>query len=181
MRKFSKATDSTISKKIELMIKIIIRTDSYLNSANTKSTILLSLASALIAALVINSDKILSFTHNSVDQGFLAVLLVLIVFLLIASLLFSLKGITPFIKKSEIANTFSFVDVASGYECLDDYEKKFTTVTSKDFLNQLVALNYNLSKALVAKYENQIIAITCLEAAAYMLCFSIYIVILANC
>ncbi|WP_313088430.1 hypothetical protein [Atlantibacter hermannii] len=180
MRKFSKATDSTINKKIELMIKTINRTDSYLNSANTKSTILLSLSSALIAAIAINSDKILQFVHNADDKAFLVILMVLIIFLLIGSLLFSLNGITPYIKKSESANTFSFVDVAKNYSQLDDYRSQFNSTSSKVLLNQLMGLNHNLSKALVVKYERQILAITCLEAAAYLLGFSIYVIILAN-
>lgn len=38
---------------------------------------------------------------------------------------FSLKGITPFIKVSESVNTFSFVDIVKGYDSLADYKKNF--------------------------------------------------------
>lgn len=181
MQKFSKGNETEVNKKIDLMIKVINRTDSYLNSANTKSTILLSLASALIVALSVNFDKIISLVDVSADKAFLSFLVGAILFLLIASVLFSLKGITPFIKASAKSNTFSFVDISLNYSELEDYRKEFSTVDSLALLNQLIALNHNLSKALVAKYEKQITAITFLESAAYVLGFSIYIIMLSNC
>ncbi|MEI7086302.1 hypothetical protein WCU61_09510 [Pectobacterium versatile] len=180
MRKFSKGSNNNLNKKIELMIKIIIRTDSYLNSANTKSTILLSLASALIVAICINFDKIVLFVNVDTDRKILSFLLSLILLLLILSVIYSLKGITPFIKPSEKTNTFSFIDIAINYKELADYKKNFTTVSDLEFLNQLVALNHNLSKALISKYKKQITAITFIEAAAYVLCFSIYMITLSN-
>lgn len=59
MRETSEENEIQIDKKIELMIKVIIRTDTYLNYANTKSTILLSLASAIIAAIAVTLIKLL--------------------------------------------------------------------------------------------------------------------------
>jgi len=181
VQKFSKESEATLSKKIELMIKIIVRTDSYLNSANTKSTILLSLASALIVALSINYSKIIELVRVESDRFFLSTLLVIILFLLIASVIYSLKGVTPYIQPSIKSNTFSFVDIAVSYGGLEDYKKHFRTDSDLDFLNQLIALNHNLSKALVSKYEKQITAITFIKAAAYVLCFSIYMIVLSNC
>ncbi|MCS2172359.1 hypothetical protein MUU46_18905 [Scandinavium sp. TWS1a] len=181
VRKFSKANDTDLNKKIELMIKIINRTDSYLNSANTKSTILLSLASALIVALSVNYTKIIELVKIETDRFFLSFLFTLILLLLIASVLYSLKGITPFIKPSARSNTFSFVDIAVNYENLEDYRRHFGKDSELDFLNQLIALNHNLSKALVSKYRRQITAITFIEAAAYVLCLSIYMIVLSNC
>lgn len=181
VRKFSKESDASLSKKIELMIKVIVRTDSYLNSANTKSTILLSLASALIVALSINYTKILELVNVESDKFILSTLFVIILFLLIASVIYSLNGITPYIQQSARSNTFSFVDIAVSYENLEDYNKHFRTDSDLDFLNQLIALNHNLSKALVSKYEKQIAAITFIKAAVYVLCFSIYMMVLSNC
>lgn len=181
MHKFSKGNSTELTKKIELMIKIITRTDSYLNSANTKSTILLSLASALIVSLSINFDKIIVLVKLSADKFFLSILVSIILFLLIASVIFSLRGITPFIKTSKNSNTFSFVDIALNYTELSDYKKQFSAVSDLELLNQLIALNHNLSKALVDKYKRQITAITFLESAAYVLGFSIFIIILSNC
>jgi hypothetical protein len=45
--------------KIELIIKSLTRTDSYLNYANTKSTILLTLASAILTIVGVNLSKVL--------------------------------------------------------------------------------------------------------------------------
>lgn len=181
MRKLREGNENAVNKKIELMIKVITRTDSYLNSANTKSTILLSLSSALIVALTINFEKIVSMIPMDSDKVLLSILLSFILFLLITSMIFSLRGITPIVRKSEINNTFSFVDIARGYDGLASYNKQFSTVSDKVFLNELTALNHNLSKILILKYEKQITAITCVEAAAYVLCFSIFVIILANC
>lgn len=180
MRETSEENEIQIDKKIELMIKVIIRTDTYLNYANTKSTILLSLASAIIAAIAVNFDKITSFVVISSDKCFLSFLLGLTLCFLIVSVFFSLKGITPFIKASESINTFSFVDIVKGYDSMADYKKEFCTVSDSSFLNQLISLNHNLSKALLSKYENQIIAIKCIEVATCIICFSIYIIFLSN-
>lgn len=181
MHKHSKESEANLNKKIELMIKVIIRTDSYLNSANTKSTILLSLASALIVALSINYTKILELVEVEGDKVFLSALFIAVLFLLIASVLYSLDGITPYIKPSAKSNTFSFVDIAISYENLDDYKKHFRTDSDLDFLNQLITLNHNLSKALISKYERQVTAITFIKAAVYVICFSIYVMVLSNC
>lgn len=180
VQKINKVNEAGLSKKIELMIKVIIRTDSYLNSANTKSTILLSLASALIVALSINYTKILELVSVEGDKFYLSALFVIIIFLLIASVIYSLDGVTPYIKPSARSNTFSFVDIAVNYESLDEYKKHFRTDSDLDFLNQLIALNHNISKALVSKYEKQVTAITFIKAAVYVLCFSIYMIVLSN-
>ena len=47
-------------------------------------------------------------------------------------------------------------------------------------LEQLIALNYTLSRALTSKYEMQIIAIDFIKMAVYVLCFLIYVVALSN-
>ncbi|WP_105596811.1 hypothetical protein [Cronobacter turicensis] len=180
MRKLSKGSESAVSKKIELMIKIIIRTDSYLNSANTKSTILLSLSSALIAAFAINFDKIISLVKLSSDKEVLSFLIVMALILLIASMIFSLGGIKPYIGGSTLPNSFSFVDINNYYKKFPDYQKSFSTVRGTVFLNELLALNHNLSLALVAKYKKQLKAILFLEMAAYILFFAIIIITLAN-
>lgn len=49
----------SIDSKIEWLQKTISRTDSYLNSANTKSTIMLTFSIALGTAICINSIHIL--------------------------------------------------------------------------------------------------------------------------
>lgn len=180
MRKLSKGNEGAIDKKIELMIKVIIRTDSYLNSANTKSTILLSLSSALLVALSVNFKNITGMVIVDSDKAVLAVLISLMIFLLITSIVFSLRGITPYIKPSTVSNTFSFVDISINFHELHLYKERFNSVSKLEYLNELISLNHNLSKALVAKYNKQITAITCIEATAYVLCFSVYMIIIAN-
>ncbi len=180
MRNSSKRNDEGISGKIELMVKVINRTDSYLNSANTKSTILLSLASALIVALSINFDKITGLVHLSEDKYVISFLVSLALLLLITSVIFSLIGITPYIQKSEEKNSFSFVDIAVNFKDLSEYRRDFSKVGDKNLLNQLIALNHNLSRALIGKYERQIVAIQLLKAVIFILGFLICIIVLSN-
>lgn len=175
-----KKNEGDVVKKIELVLKTIARTDSYLNSANTKSTILLSLASAVIVAIIANFDKVICLVDVDSDRIFLSLLLIVIVGLLVISLLFSLKGVTPNISKSDKENTFSFVDISSYYSSLDCYSSSFKSVSDLELLEQLIALNYTLSRALTSKYEMQIIAIDFMKMAVYVLCFLIYVVALSN-
>lgn len=44
--------------QVEFVVKSVIRTDGYLNYANTKSTILLTLSSATLATLAVNAGKL---------------------------------------------------------------------------------------------------------------------------
>ena len=181
LRKLGKENQVDLNKKIELMIKVIIRTDSYLNSANTKSTILLSLASAIIVALTTNYTKIMDMVTVEEDRIILSLILVILIILLVLSVLSSLNGVTPYINASARRNTFSFVDIAANYDDLESYKKNFREDSDLELLNQLMALNHNLSKALVSKYERQITAITFIKAAFYVLCFSIFMIVLTNC
>lgn len=178
--KRAKADKATTEKKVELMVKVITRTDTYLNSANTKSTILLSLASALIVGLVINYEKIIGLVTVSGDKSVLSFFIGLVVFLLLISVFYSLKSVTPFIGKSSIKNTFSFVDISEGFDDLNSYNNEFKTSRSRDFLDELISLNYNLSKNLVKKYRSQKIAIECIQLSVIIFLVCVLIVIISN-
>lgn len=172
--------EAAIDKKIDLMIKVITRTDTYLNSANTKSTILLSLAAALIVGLAVNYDKITNLVSVSGDKTVLSFFIGLVIFLLIISVFFSLRSVTPFIGKSSINNTFSFVDISEGYSELEGYNNDFNSAHPKTFLDELLALNYGLSKALVAKYRSQTTAIECIQLSGVVVLFCMFIVFISN-
>lgn len=73
------------------------------------------------------------------------------------------------------------MDIAANYDDLEGYKKNFREDSDLELINQLIALNHNLSKALVSKYERQITAITFIKAAFYVLCFAIYMIVLTNC
>lgn len=180
MQKNCKNKRDDWNKKIDLMIKIIIRTDSYLNSANTKSTILLSLSSALIVAICVNFSTIILFLITEMDKRIASTLLSIILIFLILSVVFSLHGITPFLKPSKQSNTFSFVDVDHYYKDLSEYKRSFTKINEIEYINQLIFLNHNLSIALVRKYKKQIIAINLISLAMILICFLIFFIVLSN-
>ncbi|MCX2201526.1 hypothetical protein LDO48_16655 [Pantoea agglomerans] len=144
--------------KIELIIKSLTRTDSYLNYANTKSTILLTLSSAILTIVGVNLSKVLpcGIERYSNFSWFLFILfLILGVLLNIFSIIKSLGSMAPFIKKSSRENIFSFVDITHYYKNGDDYFNKIANENYLDLGRQLSVLNYTLSEGLIKKYKGQ--------------------------
>ncbi len=139
----------SIDSKIEWLQKNISRTDSYLNSANTKSTIMLTFSIALGTAICINSIHILKL-------GFIYQFAISIsVLLLLKSSIHSLLAIRPFLTPSDKANIFSFVDITNTYRTSEEYERKINTVNKNEIIREMSSLNYALSKGLMKKYESQ--------------------------
>lgn len=144
--------------KIELIIKSLTRTDSYLNYANTKSTILLTLASAILTIVGVNLSKILpceiqELSHFS--MFFFSLFLVSGLLLDIFSIVNSLSAMAPFIKESDRENIFSFVDITHYNKDGDEYFDKIENESYLDLGRQLSVLNYTLSDGLIKKYRGQ--------------------------
>ena len=139
------STDS----KIDWLQKSITRTDSYLNSANTKSTIMLTFSMALSTAICVNSTDI-------IKCGFAYQLTIATsIFLLLISSIYSLLAIRPFLTPSEKTNLLSFVDIADKYNSANEYENRINTATDSEMICEMSSLNYNLSKGLIKKYKLQ--------------------------
>lgn len=144
--------------KIDLIIKSLTRTDSYLNYANTKSTILLTLASAILTIVGVNLSKVLPeklYESSYLSLFFFMLFLVVGVLLNVASIIKSLGSIAPFIKASEKENNFSFVDIVHYYKDGIDYFNKLSETKYLDLGQQLAILNYTLSNGLIKKYNGQ--------------------------
>lgn len=144
--------------KIELVIKSLTRTDSYLNYANTKSTILLTLASAILTIIGVNLSKVLP--DNMHDLSYLSLFFFMLflvtgILLNVASIIKSLGAMAPFIKESEKENIFSFVDIVHYYKNGFDYFNKLSETKYLDLGQQLAILNYTLSNGLINKYKGQ--------------------------
>lgn len=150
------------AQKIELMIKIILRTDGYINSANTKSTILLSLSSALLAAILLNYDKFLNKLTNAGDKYVLSVIALASIVLILMAIFHCLKGVIPFLNHSNKKNIFSFVDTLYYYKNVSEYINAINEKKPAEMVSSLASLNFNLSKALIDKYENQKKSIECI-------------------
>lgn len=139
----------SIESKVEWLQKTIIRTDGYLNAANTKSTIMLTFSMALGTAICVNSLYILQMGHMY------KVAVILSVLLLLKSSIHSLLAIKPYLKPSAKANIFSFVDITDKYKTPEEYENKINSVTKEEMINEMSSLNYTLSKGLMGKYKSQ--------------------------
>lgn len=152
--------------RVELLIKSVIRTDGYLNYANTKSTILLTLASGVLATASLNLSKLLPLsldklsTSSFVSFSFFLVIGVLINIL---SVVRTLKAISPYLKNSDKENIFSFVDIVHYNSSSDTYSEKIKKLDYSHLGEQLTSLNYNLSVGLLDKYKNQRRAIILLK------------------
>lgn len=166
--------------KIELMIKIIVRTDGYINSANTKSTILLSLSSALLAAILLNYDKFLNKLANVGDKYVLSVIALASLILILMAIFYSLKGVIPFLEPSAKRNIFSFVDSLHYYNDVSDYINAINNKKSDEMIGSLASLNFNLSKALVEKYKYHKKAVECITLTLMMLGLMVLIIVLSQ-
>lgn len=145
-------------ERIEFMIKSVTRTDSYLNYANTKSTILLTLASATLGTVAVNITKMLPSEVNQLSTSSAVAFYVFISFFTIfimASIYQSIQAINPYLKKSEVENLFSFVDITGHNNTPLEYSKKIKEKSNYAMSNELASLNYNLAKGLLSKYSRQ--------------------------
>lgn len=164
--KLSKQMESTkLSQEqtIDFLIKSIVRTDSYLNYSNTKSTVILTLSAAFLTLLASNFKNLSDNFPEPYAFLLLKISVIVIFIFLITSIYLSITAITPFTGKSKGWNTFSFVDVYSNYDttsyeiyCLREMEKT-------NIIKDLSRLHYNLSESILMKYQAQKKSMTCIK------------------
>lgn len=145
-------------ERLEFVIKSVTRTDSYLNYANTKSTILLTLSSATLGTAAVNLTKLLPTTVEKLAtiQSLFFYLFSIIFFVLIAlSIYESIQAINPYLRKSDQENIFSFVDITEYNNSHDEYLNKIASKDESIMFKELSSLNYNLAKGLLLKYKRQ--------------------------
>ena len=145
-------------ERVDIIIKSITRTDSYLNYANTKSTIILTLSSASLATISVNITKALPQDLNSLPAISLALFYIfsfLGFIFFILSMYNSLQSINPFLKPSDKENIFSFVDILHYNNTASNYSSKMKNVENDKIIHELSELNYNLSFGLIGKYKKQ--------------------------
>ncbi|WP_343552656.1 hypothetical protein [Pantoea sp.] len=180
MGRFTDSRKDDSAQKIELMVKIILRTDAYLNSANTKSTILLSLSSALLAAILLNYDKFLNRLSNVGDKYVLSVFALASLILLLMAIFYSLKGVVPFLEPSTKKNIFSFVDSIHYHKDVEGYISCLREKNSSEMISSLASLNFTLSKALIDKYSQHKNSVECITIALLTLGLMILVIILSQ-
>lgn len=144
--------------KLDFMIKTITRTDSYMNYANTKSTILLTLATVFLGVITVNLKNIIDFKELMSNQGVFYIVVFFIVIFEVSTLIsmfLSISAINPYIVKSDKENVYSFVDIVKSFNNESDYEYKLKNKSKDVIIDELISLNYNLSKSIISKYESQ--------------------------
>ncbi|BBT47445.1 MULTISPECIES: hypothetical protein [Enterobacteriaceae] len=159
--------------QVEFVVKSVIRTDGYLNYANTKSTILLTLSSATLATLAVNAGKLVPDKMNDISNILFISLISISFLLILVSMYFSIQSINPYLKASEIENTMSFVDITAYNKNAKEYSQKIASKTNEELCIELASLNFNLSNGLIGKYQKQKKSIKYFMASIISATFSI--------
>ncbi len=172
----------TNKERLDLLQKMIVRTDGFHNYANTKSTIILTFIAALIAAICTNINKPINYLVESDILHIVVVfkvILFLLIALLISSLFITLETIIPFIKKSNKKNIFSFIDIIQYYKTENDFNHDISNIEYDSLVTSLSSLQYNLSIGLSIKYKKHKMAIDLIKWSMVLIIVEIIIVFLA--
>ena len=172
----------TSKEQIDLLQKMIVRTDGFHNYANTKSTIILTFIAAIIAAICTNINKALTYLESS-DIDHVIVIFKILAFISIILLCIALKivlqTVIPFTEKSNTKNIYSFIDINAYYNSESNYINSFKSETEEEFISSLAALQYNLSTGLIKKYEKHKSAIKIMSCSLSLIFIDILIMFLA--
>lgn len=167
--------------RLDLMSKVITRTDGFHNYANTKSTVILTFTTAILAIFVANLSKAYDVLADSSVPHVKLVFTLLIgveFLLLFSALIFISKTLIPNTDKSETKNIYSFVDIYHNFN-IEDYRSEVATIEKDDLISGMCDLQYNLSKSLSGKYKNHKSAVWCLTSALKLSVILFLILILA--
>lgn len=140
----------------DLIQKMITRTDGFHNYANTKSTIIITFITAIIAAIGAHTGHAIDYIKVK-NHSELIVLFKIFIFIAIMLLLtsFSFVGRTvmPYIKPSKKKNFFSFVDTINSYSSEESFLQDIESMNKDDVIKSMTSLQYNLSAGLIIKYQ----------------------------
>ncbi|MFB5745737.1 Pycsar system effector family protein [Cedecea sp. S5-13] len=146
------------------MIKVVTRTDGFHNYANTKSTVILSFTTALLALIIANLENcytILNSSHIPHVRFVFTILIFSVFSLLFAALYFISKTIIPNTDKSRTKNIYSFIDIYSNLT-EDEYKSEVASARKNELVISMCDLQYNLSNSLNKKYFYHKRAVVCL-------------------
>ncbi|HEJ9060177.1 TPA: hypothetical protein SML50_004514 [Serratia fonticola] len=140
----------------DLLHKMITRTDSYLNYANTKSTIIITFITAVIAAIGTHTGNAIRYLSEQNYPALIIIFKILIIIgvtLLLTAFYHAGKSVLPYTRPSARKNFFSFIDTIHHYPTEDAYLQDIISMEKDDVTKSMISLQYNLSSGLVAKYE----------------------------
>lgn len=149
-------SDEKQSFDSDFLHKMITRTDSYLNYANTKSTIIITFITAVIAAIGTHTGNAIHYLTERNYPALIVILKILIFFgvlLLLAAFYHAGRAVMPYTRPSARKNLFSFIDTIHHCPSEDAYSNEIISMEKDDVIKSMISLQYNLSAGLVAKYK----------------------------
>lgn len=148
--------DENIVDNNDLLHKMITRTDSYLNYANTKSTIIITFITALIAFVGAHAGNAIHYLN---ERNYPELIIIFKILLLINAVMLIIgfyhagKSVMPYTRPSAKNNIFSFIDIIHHYPDEITYTQNIMSMDKEKVAESMISLQYNLSAGLVKKYE----------------------------
>lgn len=152
----------------DLIQKMITRTDGFHNYANTKSTIIITFITAILAAIGGNAGSALTYldTKGCHDLGVIFKILTLTsIALLMTAYYFVGRTVIPFTNPSKVRNFYSFIDTVKHYKSEAEFENEVKSMSIDQINSSMISLQYNLSTGLVKKYDRH-------KASIYFILFA---------
>lgn len=140
----------------DLVQKMITRTDGFHNYANTKSTIIITFITAILAGIGTNTGSAVAYLElkGCHQLAILFKILMLIsVCLLLSGYFFVGKTVIPYIKTSSKRNFYSFIDTVKQFNTETEFEEEIKKMSVNEITSSMISLQYTLSQGLVEKYR----------------------------
>lgn len=154
---------------IDLVQKMITRTDGFHNYANTKSTIIITFITAILAAIGTNVGSAVAYLeikdYHDLAIVFKALMLVSVV-LLLSGYFFVGKTVVPYVETTSKRNFYSFIDTVKQFNSESEFEELIKKMPVNEIIGSMISLQYTLSQGLVEKYRLHRISIFLILFAA---------------
>ncbi|URR20287.1 Pycsar system effector family protein [Klebsiella quasipneumoniae] len=164
----------------DLIQKMITRTDGFHNYANTKSTIIITFITAILAAIGTNAGSALSYLDSKGCHELTVIFKVLLLVslaLLLSGYFFIGQTVIPYIKTSSKRNFYSFIDTVKQFTSEKELEQEIKQTPINEITSTMISLQYNLSQGLVEKYRLQRLSIFLILFAAIPLMINTLIIL----
>ena len=155
---------------IDLVQKMITRTDGFHNYANTKSTIIITFITAILAAIGTNAGSAVAYLEVKGCHD------LAIIFKSLSGYFFVGKTVIPYIKTTSKRNFYSFIDTVKQFDSEKEFEEVIKTMPVNEITSTMISLQYTLSQGLVEKYRLHRLAIFLILFAAIPLIINTLII-----
>jgi hypothetical protein len=140
--------------KIKFLWDVIKRYDGYINSANTKASLILSFCTAILVGLILKTKEIIANFENIYSKHILYILIIYILIFNIKSIYHSLKAIFPQTNSYTAESSVIFYgDVSKIEKAANGYYQKIQDLTDEQVIKDLSHQIYELSQITSDKFE----------------------------